>query len=536
MESENARRPSDEPVTDGSPSAGSPSDGSPSDGTAVAFREDVRVTFDGESVSLQSPVSSFTLRPVRGGLHTALTRLSAGPHRHAALVEGLAAAERAQLQRFLERAGRLLTHSVMVDGRELARVEHTARGVRHQPLPVASDARVRLSKFALCRSLGDHLVLESPLAKVRFVLLDAAARHLVAALGAAREVDGLAGEELKPAEALELLGHLAGAGFVESAAPDGTFPSEAEPALRQWDFHDLLFHSRIRSGRYDDALGAVYPYAGQIDPRPAVKPPPGGPAVELHRPGWDEIADRDPGLTAALEARRSIRSYGDEPLTAAQLGEFLYRVQRVRAHFEPAPGEGDEAVSRPYPSGGRAYELELYLTVRRCDGLDPGIYYYDPVAHRLVLVNTTEADRESMLGVASMATGLEASPDVLITMTSRFQRLSWKYRAIAYAATLRHTGVLYQTMYLVATAMGLAPCGLGNGDADMSARVLGLDYLEESSVGDFLLGSRRPQDALTGPPDDGASAGGPPGDSPPDDGWRMVNSAEWVLRAAAPEE
>ena len=90
---------------------------------------------------------------------------------------------------------------------------------------------------------------------------------------------------------------------------------------------------------------------------------------------------------------------------------------------------------------------------------------------------------------------------------------------IAYATTLRHTGVLYQTMYLVATAMGLAPCGLGNGDADLSARVLGLDYLQESSVGDFLLGT---------------PAGGtePPAD--PGEEWHMVNSPDWAIPLDGP--
>jgi len=75
-------------------------------------------------------------------------------------------------------------------------------------------------------------------------------------------------------------------------------------------------------------------------------------------------------------------------------------------------------------------------------------------------------------------------------LTSRFQRLSWKYRGIAYAVTLKNVGVLYQTMYLVATAMGLAPCALGGGDAEGFALAAGTDPLVESSVGEFLLGSR----------------------------------------------
>jgi hypothetical protein len=53
-------------------------------------------------------------------------------------------------------------------------------------------------------------------------------------------------------------------------------------------------------------------------------------------------------------------------------------------------------------------------------------------------------------------------------------------------------GVLFQTMYLTATAMGLAPCAVG-GDADLFARAAGTDYYAETSVGEFLLGNPRPQ-------------------------------------------
>jgi hypothetical protein len=54
---------------------------------------------------------------------------------------------------------------------------------------------------------------------------------------------------------------------------------------------------------------------------------------------------------------------------------------------------------------------------------------------------------------------------------------------------MKDVGCLYQTMYLVATAMGLAPCGLGGGHSDLFAQVAGLDYFAETSVGDFVLGT-----------------------------------------------
>jgi SagB-type dehydrogenase family enzyme len=407
---------------------------------------------------------------------------------------------------------------VTVGDRELARIEPTARGVDHRVADVPADVPLRLSPFAFSRSRGNALVLESPLAGFRAVLSHRTARGIVAELGRARTARELAADGYPLAEVTELLAHLVGAGLVESGTADGRFDSAEDPTLRQWDFHDLLFHSRIRSGRYDDPFGAVYPYTGQIEPQPAVKTPPDGPAVPLYRPSLEELLARDPALTVAIEGRRSVRDYDEQPMTAEQLGEFLYRVGRVRAHFVPGADGGDEVAARPYPNGGAAYELELYLSVRRCAGLAEGVYYYDPVGHRLVLVNEDKADRDAMFDLASRSTGLPNRPDVLITITSRFQRLSWKYRSIAYAATLRHTGVLYQTMYLVAAAMGLAPCGLGNGDADLAARVLGLEYLRESSVGDFMLGSLPPVDDSAGPP----SAD-----------WQMANSPDWAIRASA---
>jgi SagB-type dehydrogenase family enzyme len=94
---------------------------------------------------------------------------------------------------------------------------------------------------------------------------------------------------------------------------------------------------------------------------------------------------------------------------------------------------------------------------------------------------------------AQHAAALPSFPQVVIILASRFQRLSWKYSGMAYATTLKNVGVLYQTMYLVATAMGLAPCALGGGDSALFSEAVGANSLEESSVGEFILGSARPQ-------------------------------------------
>ncbi|MFI6561167.1 SagB family peptide dehydrogenase [Streptomyces sp. NPDC050534] len=487
----------------------------------VGFREGVRVEFDASSVRFVTPVNTFGVRMPEGRLRDAVALLADDVVPLHKALDGLVAAERAPFERLLGRLGRLLVWGVDVGGRELIRLEHTAQDADPGIADVPADHLVRLSRFALCRNRSGAWVLESPLARVRVLLVHPAAGQFVASLTNARCVADLVEESagsLTAPQVRTLIGVLVDAGFVEAGAAEEDF--DEDPTLRQWDFHDLLFHSRVRAGRFDEPLGGVFPHRGAIPPQPAVKPVPDGPAVELYRPSLDDIERRDPRLTAALEGRRSFRGYGEQPLTARQIGEFLYRVGRIRTRFVPAADDepGAEIVSRPFPTGGSAFELELYLTVRRCDGIDQGVYYYDPLRHRLVLVNADPGDRTAMLEVASVATNREAEPDVLITMTSRFQRLSWKYSGMAYATTLRHTGVLYQSMYLVATAMGLAPCGIGIGDADMSARVLGLDYLRESSVGDFILGSRPPGD---------------PGIWDQEQGWKWENDPQWAAWAAS---
>jgi SagB-type dehydrogenase family enzyme len=96
---------------------------------------------------------------------------------------------------------------------------------------------------------------------------------------------------------------------------------------------------------------------------------------------------------------------------------------------------------------------------------------------------------------ADSAAIAEDTLQVLLILAARFPRLAWKYESIAYALTLKHVGVVYQTMYLAATALGLAPCALGGGDADLFSRAAGTDYWAETSVGEFLLGSQRPCEA-----------------------------------------
>jgi SagB-type dehydrogenase family enzyme len=291
-----------------------------------------------------------------------------------------------------------------------------------------------------------------------------------------------------------LLSLLACVGAVSAVGEDGLTAEDADPALRCWQFHDLLFHARSRQGRHDGPVGATYPLAGKLDPPPARRSEAAADGIALFRPDLERLKSQDPPFALIQERRRSVRQYAAEPITDRQLGEFLYRVARIRdcQHLEVATQAGPVAMdfaSRPYPAGGALYELEIYAVVAACRGLPPGLYHYDGLGHRLMRRAGRTAEVERLLSDAALAAGLQTTaPQILLVLAARLPRIAWKYSGLAYALVLKHVGVVFQTMYLAATAMGLAPCAIGLGDSDLFARAAGEGYYAESSVGEFLLG------------------------------------------------
>lgn len=451
----------------------------------VRLADGVAVTSAGEHRVVAHRHGRVAVGERDAALTTVLAALEAGPTTHAALEAAVLAAggeplaALARLDWLLARLHGALVHAVTVDGREVARVVPLTGDGTYRPGP-APDGPIALSRLAFVRRRGDIAVLESGRAPYRVELLGPEALAVASALTRPIGVSELATE-------LNLDAGLADRLVAAFAAADLT--DSGDSGTDQWNFHEILFHARSRLGRHDEPFGATFPFVGSREPVPGEYPARTGPSVSLPPVSMADVLRRDPPLAVVQEARQSVRNFGESPLSLAQLSEFLYRVGRVRAIYGPAAGMPYEAIDRPYPTGGASGDIEIYVTAHRVAGLDRAAYHYDAVAHRLVRVCADTAKVDALLRGAAVSTGGTPTPDVLLTFTSRFGRMTWKYDGMAYAATLKHVGVLYQTCYLVATAMRLAPCGLGSGDAQLSARALGLDWATESSVGEFQLGS-----------------------------------------------
>jgi len=363
-----------------------------------------------------------------------------------------------------------------------------------QDLPDRAGRKFQLSRFACIHRADERLVVECPQRSVRVTVVAPEIGTLIAAFaeprGLAEIGDLIPGST--PPRAEHCLRFLAACGVIEEIGQGGQLNEDTHPELRQREFHDVLMHMQSRWGLTDSRIGGVFPFAGVIEPSPAIRPSFSGDRLRLPHPDLELILKSDPPLAEVMENRSSYRKYSDVPLSAAQLGEFLYRVARIKS-VRPRQGthpEDYETSNRTYPSGGATYDLEIYPAVRACDGVTAGLYHYEPLEHTLTAIPCEAAHLAGLFRHASFASRQQGTPQVLFTITSRFSRLAWKYRGIAYATTLRNVGVLYEAMYLTATAMGLAPCALGSGDSALFSVMTSLDPLIESSVGEFMLGTR----------------------------------------------
>ena len=95
---------------------------------------------------------------------------------------------------------------------------------------------------------------------------------------------------------------------------------------------------------------------------------------------------------------------------------------------------------------------------------------------------------DAQLAAAEFAMDAPATPQILITIAARFDRISWKYSSIAYSLILKDVGVLIQTLYLMATDMGLGGCAIGSINIDLFAKMTGIEFHIEGPVGQFALG------------------------------------------------
>jgi SagB-type dehydrogenase family enzyme len=179
-------------------------------------------------------------------------------------------------------------------------------------------------------------------------------------------------------------------------------------------------------------------------------------------------------LLEAVRRRQSHRRYTNDPLTLEELSLLLWTTQGAR---EIVRRQDQNYVMRTVPSAGARHPFETYLLANRVTDLQPGLYRYLPVDHRLCPLETAPG-LISRMHSACFEQYVEDSA-VTLVWTAIPYRTEWRYAIFSPKVIALDAGHVCQNLYLAATAIGAGACAIGAYNQTAMDAVLDVDGEDE---------------------------------------------------------
>ncbi len=193
-------------------------------------------------------------------------------------------------------------------------------------------------------------------------------------------------------------------------------------------------------------------------------------------------APADGKLDEALLQRYTGRNFDPQAsLALPLLARLLQRTFGAQAVREMGPQV--QIMKKTSPSGGSLHPIEAYVLVQRVDGVAPGWYYYQPLAHTLQPLQLLERTTAAALALQMLADQhWLADAAVQIVMVARMERNYWKYRnhQKAYKVLGLDAGHLSQTFYLLCAEAGLPAFITAAVNDVVVEQALELDHLQHA--------------------------------------------------------
>jgi SagB-type dehydrogenase family enzyme len=209
--------------------------------------------------------------------------------------------------------------------------------------------------------------------------------------------------------------------------------------------------------------------------------PPGAQLIPLPSPQEIDVPPLD--LRAAIEQRRSLRKYAEQPLTLGELAFLLWCTQGVKT-VTARP-----VTLRTVPSAGARHALETFILVNRVDGLTPGLYRYAALNHALIAVDLAPdvAERTVHACTDQRMVGQAAVSFVWVAVV---ERMRWRYCERSYRYLHLDVGHVCQNLYLAAEAIGCGACAIAAYDDELLNQMVGADGEELFAIYAASLGKR----------------------------------------------
>jgi len=180
-------------------------------------------------------------------------------------------------------------------------------------------------------------------------------------------------------------------------------------------------------------------------------------------------------LQDAIKKRRSRRKFNKDSLNLEQLSFLLWSTQGVT--------DANIATHRAVPSASARHPFETYLGIRRVKGVEPGIYRYLPLEHKLYLVSDDKEDLEELSNSCfEVNTPPIRSAAVVFIWTAMAYRGEWRFGPYAYKLIAMDAGHLCQNLYLAVQAIDAGACAVAAYDQKRVDRLVGANGHDEFAI------------------------------------------------------
>jgi SagB-type dehydrogenase family enzyme len=188
--------------------------------------------------------------------------------------------------------------------------------------------------------------------------------------------------------------------------------------------------------------------------------------IELPKPAETDFPTFD--LRKAIEQRRSVRQYSEQPLSLEELSLLLWLTQGVKE-------TPDRPVTfRTVPSAGARHAYETYILANRVSSLEPGIYRFMAIEHALIEEDLTHGIAER-LEEACWKQKMVTKSAATFIWAAVVERMTWRYIERGFRYLHLDAGHICQNLYLAGEAIGCGTCAIGAYDDDDVNELLGFD-------------------------------------------------------------
>jgi SagB-type dehydrogenase family enzyme len=236
-------------------------------------------------------------------------------------------------------------------------------------------------------------------------------------------------------------------------------------------------------GTYGPNMSEAPQTLGEPQPLLELPLPPDASLIPLPDPHALELPGID--LRTAIERRRSVRHYSEEPISLEELSFLLWLTQGVK-EITRRP-----VTLRTVPSAGARHAFETLLSINKVKGLLPGLYRYAASQHALVRLDTPEDSHQRIAHICFNQNQVLTSA-VTFIWVAIVERMAWRYVERGYRYLHLDAGHVCQNLYLAAEPLGCGVCAIGAYNDEGFNEELGLDGENQFVIYAASLGKKPP--------------------------------------------